>query len=99
VPEYDIPRVGASVIAAVVDFTVTPVVIVQFTYGTKTQTLSFTDKSPQSWYIPVGKSDPTAYTYQVTYTVLNKDGSTSTGALPPVTQSTGAIVLQRYKAS
>jgi hypothetical protein len=97
----DVPRVTCLVSPTIVDFSVTPVVEVNVDYHDPanhvdfTQTLVFTDPTPQPFSFQV--ADAGSKAYQVTVTYYLADGTVV--ARDPVTLEKTAITVPKYLAA
>lgn len=98
-PRYDVPRVGAKVVPAMVNFTETPVVEVEMKYGdpqrdvSETQTLVFTSNEAQEWFLSVAAEAPRLYTLSFRYHLA--DGEVV--ASPPTRTESTAVIIPRYR--
>ena len=99
VERYTVPRVGAEFIPALLDFSVTPVVEVDVAWNDAqtgqrgNQTLSFTDKTKQSWFMVVPDTAPRAYTVEITYYLA--DGNIVKTAR--ISTEKTSLTIPRYK--
>lgn len=98
-PRYEVPQAGARVIPSLVDFTTTPVVEVSLKYHdpqrgvSENETLIFTEKKPQQWFVSVESDAPRTYSVEIRYHLATGDmvegESKRTDAR--------ALVIPRYK--
>lgn len=99
VERYTVPRVGADFVPALLDFAVTPVVEVDVAWSDPqtgqrgNQTLTFTDKTKQGWFMVVPDTAPRAFTVEITYYLA--DGSTVKTA--KITTEKTSLTIPRYK--
>jgi hypothetical protein len=94
----DTPQVYCLVVPKLVDFTMTPVVEVDVTYQDQahqidfSDTLVFTDPTPQDFTVEIGADSPKTYQLKVTYYLA--DGKIATR--DPVTLGQNKVVVPRY---
>ncbi|MFO0648803.1 MAG: hypothetical protein U0326_21360 [Polyangiales bacterium] len=99
VPRYDIPRVGAQFRPDLVNFDKTPLVEVLVRYNDAqrgvrgSETLIFTSKTPQEWFMPVDDAAPRLFTYEVTWHLPDD----TTISAPPVTTDRDRIPVPAYR--
>jgi hypothetical protein len=99
VERYSVPRVGAEFVPALIDFAATPVVEVDVAWNDPTsgqrgnQTLTFTDKTKQSWFMVVPDTAARAYTVEITYFLA--DGSPVKTAR--ISTEKTSLTIPRYK--
>ncbi len=97
IPRYSIPKAGAEFLATLQDFALTPAVEVNLTYSDPqrnvhvAQTLLFTAKEPQKWFLPVIEGAPKTYEMSVTWYFADGTDKTST----PVRLEKPAVMLPR----
>ena len=98
-PRYEVPQAGARLIPSLVDFGTTPVVEVELQYHdaqrgvNESETLIFTDKKPQQWFVSIESDAPRNYSYSIRYHTAEGD------IIEGVSKRTNAraIVIPRYK--
>ena len=99
VPKYTVPRVGADFFPALIAFAATPLVEVDRSYQDahrnlpERQTLTFTDKTKQSWFVLIDDNGPRNYQAEITYYLA--DGTPV--KTPRVMLEKTSVTLPRYK--
>lgn len=97
VPRYEIPKIGAEFNPALQDFALTPAVEVNLSYDSQPhnirerQTLVFTSKERQPWFVPVPDTAERGYEMGITWYFA--DGHDVTA--PPVKIEKTAVIIPR----